>query len=133
MKFNSSVAEVGVRNVGQVKDHPRPCARCNDHETHNINRDTEPFRRPAARASTKNDHAHSPLLAQAVGPLTARAARPLSAPQTCCFATTRFANSRCFATRPLRGPGGASQLGWILPIGDYLYVRTMDMLCNSSQ
>jgi hypothetical protein len=35
------------------------------------------------------------------------AARPLSAAQTCCFATTRFASSRCFATRPLRGPGGA--------------------------
>jgi hypothetical protein len=39
------------------------------------------------------------------------AARPLSAAQTCCFATTRFASFRCFATRPLRGLGGARQSG----------------------
>ena len=92
------MAEVRVRNVGQVQDHPRPCARCNDHETPEIldrYRDTEPFRRPAARASTKikvlshlgflsieyngyfcvprwkRRYAHSPLLAQAVRPLTA--------------------------------------------------------------
>ena len=39
------------------------------------------------------------------------AARPFSAPQTCCFVTTRFASSRCFATRPLRGLGASHQLG----------------------
>ena len=42
---------------------------------------------------------------------TSCAARTLSASQTCCFATTRFASSRCFATRPLRGLGASHQLG----------------------
>ena len=92
------MAEVRVRNVGQVQDHPRPCVRhCFEpvingycgrwcdlgatrqlsqagakvHKTLMTSMDTEPFRRPAVRATMESDHAHSPLLAQAVRPLTA--------------------------------------------------------------
>ena len=46
------MAEVRVRNVGQVQGHPRPCARCNDHEASEIldrYRDTPPHKRGSVK------------------------------------------------------------------------------------